>query len=71
MKQLLVCVMLFAYLQSNSQTWKPNPKYVKADTAKHEKLTFQCYGTTHKGERCKRHVKADHSYCYQHITQSN
>lgn len=67
-----MCVMLFASLQSNSQTWKPNPKYVASKTEKKENTThYQCYGTTKKGERCKRSVKSDHTFCYQHVSQSN
>jgi len=57
---------------ATAQAWQPNPKYVKSakdSTRASVKAEFQCYGTTQKGQRCKRHVTADHSYCYQHQNQ--
>ena len=66
---ILISCLVIAY-KSQAQTWKPNPKYIKEN----EKTTgqgkeFQCYGTTKKGERCKRKVNADHCFCYQHANQ--
>ncbi len=69
---LLVASLLIA-IKSNGQTfkanhWTPNSKYVaacKVDTTK----KYQCWGTTKKGERCKRKVNTEHSFCYQHATQ--
>lgn len=65
--------MLFLAIKSNGQTqWTPNKKFVKQtaqDSSRSPKKLFQCYGTTQKGERCKRKVIAEHSFCYQHSNQ--
>lgn len=73
MKKIILCaLMLLASLKSNSQTtWTPNKKVMhKTDTtAGSNEKKFQCWGTTKKGERCKRKVETDHSFCYQHAGQ--
>lgn len=62
--------MLLASLKSNCQVWTPNKKVIqKSDTTTKSKKEFQCWGTTKKGERCKRKVAADHSFCYLHAGQ--
>lgn len=69
---LLIIVALIAGIKCTAQeAWKPNPKYIKTrDAAQaHQVKQFQCYGTTQKGERCKRKVSTDKSYCYQHAGQ--
>lgn len=69
----LIC-LLIAGIRCHAQSWTANKKYAKADTQtanKANKAQFQCWGTTQKGERCKRKVMADHSYCYQHETQKS
>lgn len=72
MKHLLFAFMLLA-IKSTGQDWKPNPKYIAPkDTAAAARpvYKYQCYGTTKKGERCKRKVEKDHSFCYQHANQA-
>jgi hypothetical protein len=69
---LLLVAILCATYYCNAQIWTPNPKYIKGahqDTTGRAQNKFQCYGTTQKGERCKRTVKADHDFCHQHATQ--
>lgn len=69
---IITAALILASIVANGQTWQPNPKYIKHDTAKtagSAKKQFQCYGTTQKGERCKRKTEADRSYCYQHQNQ--
>lgn len=69
---IAVALSIFAASKAHSQTWQPNPKYVKStrdSTSKASETKYQCYGTTAKGERCKRLVNADHSFCYQHKEQ--
>ncbi len=36
------------------------------DKGKKQKSTFTCAGKTKAGERCKRHVKNDGDFCWQH-----
>lgn len=65
-------IFLFVSFAANCQVWTPNPKYVAAPrdtTRKAQEKKYQCWGTTVKGERCKRKVIADHSFCYQHAGQ--
>ena len=65
-----LALFIFAALSTSAQTWTPNQKFVKQAKATSVKASYQCYGTTQKGERCKRHVKADHSFCTQHANQA-
>lgn len=71
---LVLLALLIGTYKANSQTWTPNPKYVKGakDTQPGSQVKpakFQCWGTTTKGERCKRSVVNQHSFCYQHEKQ--
>lgn len=34
------------------------------------KPAYQCRGITKKGERCKRKVKTENAYCWQHKSQA-
>lgn len=66
-------IFLFVSFAANCQTWTPNPKYVAAardTTCKAQEKKYQCWGTTSKGDRCKRKVMADRSFCYQHTEQA-
>lgn len=69
----LLLVALLIIVKCSAQTWSPNPKYIKTQkgpnpgTAPAQK--FQCWGTTQKGERCKRKVDSARAYCYQHTNQ--
>jgi len=69
---LLIAALCFGISETHAQAWTPNKKYIKAkDTSKPATTSkYQCYGTTQKGERCKRHVPQDHGFCYQHIEQA-
>ncbi len=51
--------------------WKPNVKYIasKQDSAKAKKYVNVCWGTTKKGERCKRKVEFIRGFCWQHVEQ--
>lgn len=72
-KSLLIsCFALLICGICNGQTWTPNKSVIKApkDSIKTEKKAFQCWGTTQKGVRCKRHVNIDRSFCYQHTAQA-
>ena len=66
-------IFIFVSFAAHCQTWTPNPKYVAAprdSTSKAPEKKYQCWGTTKKGERCKRKVLTDHSFCYQHSEQT-
>jgi len=68
----LIAALCVAYSLTHAQTWTPNPKYTKSakDSAKTAgKAQYKCWGTTKKGERCKRKVTGPHSFCYQHTNQ--
>jgi len=49
------------------------PKQVEVEAASPQaaKDVHYCKGITAKGERCKRHVKAEGEYCWQHVIQAN
>ena len=69
---LIAVALLITCYAANCQTWKPNPKFTSqraTKTTDTTKAKFQCWGTTKKGDRCKRKVNADHSFCYQHTNQ--
>lgn len=67
-----VLFLLCLYCTAQAQQWQPNKHYIKAkDTTKTAQISkYQCWGTTSKGARCKRHVPQDHGFCYQHIDQA-
>lgn len=69
---LFCTVLLCLYCTAQAQQWQPNKHYIKAkDTSKKAPdPKYQCWGTTSKGARCKRHVPQDHGFCYQHIEQA-
>lgn len=71
-KYILIIALLLLAIFAKAQDWKPNPKYIKQrtqDTSHAHKKQFQCYGTTQAGNRCKRKVETDKTYCYQHANQ--
>ncbi len=66
-------IFLLVSFAANFQTWTPNPKYMAAPrdtTNKAPEKKYQYWGTTKKGERCKRKVSAEHSFCSQHQAQA-
>lgn len=71
MGALLVLIMSGSAM---GQTWVPNTTKPKHVASQNE---VQCWGTTSKGERCKRQVSPEHGtkdaaghwYCYQHAKQ--
>lgn len=60
---ILTAALLTAASAAYSQTWIP------AKQATVKKQSYQCNGTTKKGERCKRHVTTSGGYCYQHAAK--
>ena len=61
----IVLALVLCSTMTQGQTWTPSTKVHVTDTSAH----YQCWGTTKKGERCKRMVKCNHCYCYQHEYQ--
>lgn len=67
---IIICSLICGTCQA--QTWQPNKSVIKAkkDSVKPDNTKrFQCWGTTQKGERCKRNVLSNGDFCYQHQTQ--
>lgn len=61
--------------KAQAQT-KPDTELVRKTNAApitdaEAKDVYYCKGVTVKGVRCKRHVKAEGNYCFQHAIQAN
>ena len=67
---VLVALLITVVTACSAQTtWKPYHNN-KPDSTTIGTGAYQCWGTTKKQERCKRRVKCDKCYCYQHQYQS-
>lgn len=69
---LLILGLILAYRSKGQEVWKPNTavtRKAQGDSTRQVKALFQCWGTTKKGERCRRKVECNKCYCYQHADQ--
>lgn len=66
---IIISMLCFTSITKAQDNWKPNPKYVHhSDTAK-KIQSYQCTGTTVKGERCRKKVYVNGGKCSWHINQ--
>lgn len=69
---ILIAALVYASKCRGQEVWKANTKYTskaQVDSLRQVKASFQCWGTTKKGDRCRRKVECNKCYCYQHADQ--
>ncbi len=71
MKTLALLLLIASFSLSGCQRIQPNVEAQATVKTKESKDVHYCAGKTKAGDRCKRHVKNDGGYCYQHAQQSS